>query len=147
MLSDKSTNTFTARLDNAADELYRNHLNHVKDLAPEMGRISGWCTRCGSKQGGWRLATGDVDRRMRDIPGCCDLDNRQRRAASRRLPPFAGRRHETLEAQVGHEVAVVLVVVGQVERQLIFCARDCAACCSGQELLIISTTLPSVSAS
>ncbi len=30
--------TFTARLDNVADELYRNHLSLIKDLAPEMGR-------------------------------------------------------------------------------------------------------------
>jgi len=31
-------NTITARLDNATDALYRNHLNYLKDLAPEMGR-------------------------------------------------------------------------------------------------------------
>ena len=30
--------TITARLDNATNELYRNHLNYLKDLAPEMGR-------------------------------------------------------------------------------------------------------------
>jgi iron complex outermembrane recepter protein len=30
--------TITARLDNATDELYRNHLSLIKDLAPEMGR-------------------------------------------------------------------------------------------------------------
>ena len=30
--------TFTARLDNATDALYRNHLNYLKDLAPEVGR-------------------------------------------------------------------------------------------------------------
>jgi iron complex outermembrane recepter protein len=34
----KATNTITARLDNATDTLYRNHLNYLKDLAPEMGR-------------------------------------------------------------------------------------------------------------
>ena len=34
----KVTNTLTARLDNATDRLYRNHLNYLKDLAPEMGR-------------------------------------------------------------------------------------------------------------
>ena len=34
----KMTNTLTARLDNATDRLYRNHLNYLKDLAPEMGR-------------------------------------------------------------------------------------------------------------
>jgi iron complex outermembrane receptor protein len=32
------TNTITARLDNAADELYRNHLSLIKDVVPEMGR-------------------------------------------------------------------------------------------------------------
>lgn len=31
-------NTITARLDNATNTLYRNHLNYLKDLAPEMGR-------------------------------------------------------------------------------------------------------------
>lgn len=30
--------TFSARLDNVTDELYRNHLSLVKDLVPEMGR-------------------------------------------------------------------------------------------------------------
>jgi len=30
--------TVTARVDNATDELYRNHLSLIKDLAPEMGR-------------------------------------------------------------------------------------------------------------
>ena len=30
--------TITARIDNATDELYRNHLSLIKDLAPEMGR-------------------------------------------------------------------------------------------------------------
>jgi iron complex outermembrane receptor protein len=30
--------TITARLDNATNELYRNHLSLIKDLAPEMGR-------------------------------------------------------------------------------------------------------------
>jgi hypothetical protein len=34
----RSTSTITARLDNATDTLYRNHLNFLKDLAPEMGR-------------------------------------------------------------------------------------------------------------
>jgi iron complex outermembrane recepter protein len=37
-VSGKTTNTITARLDNATDTLYRNHLNFLKDLAPEMGR-------------------------------------------------------------------------------------------------------------
>jgi iron complex outermembrane receptor protein len=37
-VSGKSTNTITVRLDNATDTLYRNHLNYLKDLAPEMGR-------------------------------------------------------------------------------------------------------------
>jgi iron complex outermembrane recepter protein len=36
--SGKTASTITARLDNAADVLYRNHLNFLKDLAPEMGR-------------------------------------------------------------------------------------------------------------
>ncbi len=31
-------NTVTARLDNATDELYRNHLNYLKDVLPEIGR-------------------------------------------------------------------------------------------------------------
>ncbi len=33
-----SAHTFTLRLDNASDRLYRNHLSYVKDLAPELGR-------------------------------------------------------------------------------------------------------------
>lgn len=33
-----ATNTITARLDNAANELYRNHLSLIKELVPEMGR-------------------------------------------------------------------------------------------------------------
>jgi iron complex outermembrane receptor protein len=36
--SGRATHTLTARLDNATDTLYRNHLNYLKDLAPEMGR-------------------------------------------------------------------------------------------------------------
>jgi iron complex outermembrane recepter protein len=32
-----ATNTITARVDNVTDELYHNHLNYLKDLAPEMG--------------------------------------------------------------------------------------------------------------
>jgi iron complex outermembrane receptor protein len=32
------TNTITARLDNATNERYRNHLNYLKDVLPEMGR-------------------------------------------------------------------------------------------------------------
>jgi len=31
-------NTITARLDNATDTLYRNHLNYLKDVLPEVGR-------------------------------------------------------------------------------------------------------------
>ena len=31
-------NTLTARLDNATDRLYRNHLNYLKDVLPEIGR-------------------------------------------------------------------------------------------------------------
>jgi iron complex outermembrane receptor protein len=37
-VSGRATSTITARLDNATDALYRNHLNYLKDLAPEMGR-------------------------------------------------------------------------------------------------------------
>jgi iron complex outermembrane receptor protein len=37
-MTGKTTSTITARLDNATDALYRNHLNYLKDLAPEMGR-------------------------------------------------------------------------------------------------------------
>ena len=33
-----AVSTITARLDNATDELYRNHLSYIKDLVPEMGR-------------------------------------------------------------------------------------------------------------
>jgi iron complex outermembrane receptor protein len=32
------THTFTARLENMTNELYRNHLSLIKDLVPEMGR-------------------------------------------------------------------------------------------------------------
>ena len=31
-------NTITARLENATNKLYRNHLNYLKDQLPEMGR-------------------------------------------------------------------------------------------------------------
>ncbi len=37
-VSGKTTSTITARVDNATDALYRNHLNYLKDVAPEMGR-------------------------------------------------------------------------------------------------------------
>jgi iron complex outermembrane receptor protein len=33
----KVVHTITARLDNATDTLYRNHLSYIKDLTPEMG--------------------------------------------------------------------------------------------------------------
>ena len=33
-----AVNTITARLDNATNELYRNHLSFIKDYVPEMGR-------------------------------------------------------------------------------------------------------------
>jgi iron complex outermembrane recepter protein len=36
--SGRAVNTITARLDNATDALYHNHLNYLKDLIPEMGR-------------------------------------------------------------------------------------------------------------
>jgi iron complex outermembrane receptor protein len=32
------TNTITARLDNATNKLYRNHLNYLKEVLPEVGR-------------------------------------------------------------------------------------------------------------
>jgi iron complex outermembrane receptor protein len=34
----KAVSTLTARLDNATNELYRNHLSYIKDFVPEMGR-------------------------------------------------------------------------------------------------------------
>jgi iron complex outermembrane receptor protein len=37
-VSGKATSTVTVRLDNATNELYFNHLNYLKDLAPELGR-------------------------------------------------------------------------------------------------------------
>jgi iron complex outermembrane receptor protein len=36
--SDRALNTITARLDNATNEFYRNHLSLIKDFVPEMGR-------------------------------------------------------------------------------------------------------------
>ena len=36
-LTGRTTSTITARLDNATDKLYHNHLNYLKDLAPELG--------------------------------------------------------------------------------------------------------------
>ena len=33
-----AVNTITLRLDNATNELYRNHLSFIKDVVPEMGR-------------------------------------------------------------------------------------------------------------
>jgi iron complex outermembrane receptor protein len=36
--STRAASTITARLDNATNALYHNHLNYLKDLAPEMGR-------------------------------------------------------------------------------------------------------------
>lgn len=36
--SASTVQTITARLDNATDRLYRNHLNFLKDIVPEMGR-------------------------------------------------------------------------------------------------------------
>jgi iron complex outermembrane receptor protein len=38
VMSGRVLHTITARLDNVTDELYRNHLSLIKDLAPEMGR-------------------------------------------------------------------------------------------------------------
>jgi iron complex outermembrane receptor protein len=37
-VSGRLTNTITARLDNATDKVYRNHLNYLKDVLPEIGR-------------------------------------------------------------------------------------------------------------
>jgi iron complex outermembrane receptor protein len=34
----RTVHTLTLRADNVGDELYRNHLSYIKDLAPEMGR-------------------------------------------------------------------------------------------------------------
>jgi iron complex outermembrane recepter protein len=34
----RTVHTITGRMDNVTDELYRNHLSLIKDLAPEMGR-------------------------------------------------------------------------------------------------------------
>lgn len=34
----RTTHTITARLDNATNRLYRNHLNYLKEVLPEMGR-------------------------------------------------------------------------------------------------------------
>jgi iron complex outermembrane receptor protein len=36
--SERLVHTITARVDNATDELYRNHLSLIKDFVPEMGR-------------------------------------------------------------------------------------------------------------
>jgi iron complex outermembrane receptor protein len=33
----RATHTLSLRLDNLLDETYRNHLNYIKDLTPEMG--------------------------------------------------------------------------------------------------------------
>jgi iron complex outermembrane receptor protein len=38
LITGSTVHTFTVRLDNATDELYRNHLSYIKDLTPEMGR-------------------------------------------------------------------------------------------------------------
>ena len=34
----ETVSTITAKLDNATDRLYRNHLSLIKDVVPEMGR-------------------------------------------------------------------------------------------------------------
>ena len=36
--TDRTAHVVTLRGGNLADEVYRNHLSYVKDLAPEMGR-------------------------------------------------------------------------------------------------------------
>jgi iron complex outermembrane receptor protein len=33
-----TVHTVTRRVDNAADEIYRNHLSYIKEIAPEMRR-------------------------------------------------------------------------------------------------------------
>jgi iron complex outermembrane receptor protein len=38
IVSGRAVHTVTLRADNVGDELYRNHLSYIKDLAPEMGR-------------------------------------------------------------------------------------------------------------
>jgi iron complex outermembrane receptor protein len=38
IVSGHAVHTVTLRADNVGDELYRNHLSYIKDLAPEMGR-------------------------------------------------------------------------------------------------------------
>ena len=38
IIAGKAVHTITARLDNATDELYRNHLSFIKDDVPEPGR-------------------------------------------------------------------------------------------------------------
>jgi iron complex outermembrane receptor protein len=38
LVTGKTVHTFTVRLDNASDELYRNHLSYIKNLTPEIGR-------------------------------------------------------------------------------------------------------------
>jgi iron complex outermembrane receptor protein len=37
-VSGRALNTITVRLDNATDELYRNHLSLIKHVVPEAGR-------------------------------------------------------------------------------------------------------------
>jgi iron complex outermembrane receptor protein len=37
-MTGRTVSTVTARLDNASNELYRNHLSFIKDFVPEMGR-------------------------------------------------------------------------------------------------------------
>lgn len=36
--TNRVVNTITARVENATDRLYRNHLSLIKDFVPEMGR-------------------------------------------------------------------------------------------------------------
>ena len=38
MQTGRAVHTITGRLDNVTNELYRNHLSLIKELAPEMGR-------------------------------------------------------------------------------------------------------------
>lgn len=38
LVGGRSAHIFTLRLDNATDQLYRNHPNFIKDHTPELGR-------------------------------------------------------------------------------------------------------------
>jgi outer membrane receptor protein involved in Fe transport len=48
--SGQAASTITVRLDNATNELYRNHLSFIKDRCPRWGAISRSCTVSGSRR-------------------------------------------------------------------------------------------------